>query len=262
MSASPGTSLLILDVKYIIIIIITNVKTVAPQVPHRQRIRPSLIPVQKKKKKMVSVKYVRRRSTAETRRVSSRIASRGPTATNTSSRLEESNQPKPKIQKKTTSKADTSISSPKTARIPKSQDHLPSDELIGWKYYPSTKDVDILTHRPDDGSKRLVPERLIQQRCPSQLYAYWNSFTRPREKIIQTDQYHVFDIIDENTSRGLKVQWVGYSPSDSDTTWEPVSKIREIAPESFNNYVIRKQFSEGHSDIRKSVEISKSDITH
>ncbi|KAK1973309.1 hypothetical protein LZ30DRAFT_790491 [Colletotrichum cereale] len=141
-------------------------------------------------------------------------------------------------------------------------DYLTSDELIGWKYYPSTKDVDILTHRPDDGSKRLVPERLIQQRSPSQLYAYWMSFARPREKIIQTDQYHVFDIIDENPSRGLKVQWVGYSPSDSDTTWEPVSKIRDIAPKSINNYVIRKQFSEGHSDIRKPVETSKSDITH
>ncbi|KAK1973405.1 hypothetical protein LZ30DRAFT_775880 [Colletotrichum cereale] len=141
-------------------------------------------------------------------------------------------------------------------------DYLTSDELIGWKYYPSTKDVDILTHRPTDGSKRLVPERLIQQRYPSQLYAYWKSFTRPREKVIQTDQYHVFDIIDKHPSHGLKVQWVGYSPSDSDTTWEPASKIREIAPESFNSYIIRKQSSEGHSDTRKSVETSKSDITH
>ncbi|WQF90332.1 Putative chromo/chromo shadow domain, Chromo-like domain superfamily protein [Colletotrichum destructivum] len=193
---------------------------------------------------MVSVKYVRRRRTAETfRRVSSRVASRRPTATKTSRRPEVSKHSKPNIQKKTTSKADTSISNPETARVPKSQD------------------VEILTRRPDDGSKRLVPERLIQQKCPSQLYAYWKSFPQPREEIIQTNQYHVFDIIDENSSRGLKVQWVGYSPSDSDTTWEPASKIRKIAPELFDNYVIRKKVSKGHSHIRRSVETLKSDIT-
>ncbi|WQF90520.1 Putative chromo/chromo shadow domain, Chromo-like domain superfamily protein [Colletotrichum destructivum] len=237
---------------------------------------------------MVSVKYVRRRRTAETfRRVSSRVASRRPTATKTSRRPEVSKHSKPNIQKKTTSKADTSISNPETARVPKSQgsetrisylylyllqlpldatahhgvDYLNSDELIGWRYCSSTKDVEILTRRPDDGSKRLVPERLIQQKCPSQLYAYWKSFPQPREEIIQTNQYHVFDIIDENSSRGLKVQWVGYSPSDSDTTWEPASKIRKIAPELFDNYVIRKKVSKGHSHIRRSVETLKSDIT-
>ncbi|WQF90515.1 hypothetical protein CDEST_15529 [Colletotrichum destructivum] len=40
-------------------------------------------------------------------------------------------------------------------------DYVESDELIGWKCSSSTKNVDILSRRPADGSKPLVPGRLI-----------------------------------------------------------------------------------------------------
>ncbi|KZL64628.1 chromo domain-containing protein, partial [Colletotrichum tofieldiae] len=207
--------------------------------------------------KMV-VKYVRRRNTARTfsRRVSTRVIPRQPTATKTVSRSEGSKQSKPKILQNTTSKVDNGIRSPKTERVPKSQDYLHTDELIGWEYYSLTKEVDILTRRPSDGSKRLVPERLIQQRCPSQLFAYWKSFSQPREKTVKSNHYHVFDIIDDDPSQGLKIQWVGYSPSDSDTTWESASKIRKMVPELLDDYLTGKQDSEAPSRIRKPVGIS------
>ncbi|WQF90457.1 hypothetical protein CDEST_15471 [Colletotrichum destructivum] len=115
---------------------------------------------------MASVKYVRRRNitTAPPRRVSTRMASRQTTATKTLNNPEGPAQSKPRIGNKTAPKADTKIRNLAIAGVPRSQDYLDSDELTGWKYYSSTKSVDILTRRPADGSKRLVSERLIQQR--------------------------------------------------------------------------------------------------
>ncbi|KAK2005261.1 hypothetical protein LZ32DRAFT_612243 [Colletotrichum eremochloae] len=197
---------------------------------------------------MGSVKYIRPRPRsvvrASPRRVSTRVGLRRSTTTDTLRRPKGFKQSRPQVRRQAT-RADTSARRRTTAVTPKSQDYLESDELIGWKYYPSTKRVDVRTRRSADGSERLVPEKLIQQRCPSRLYNFWGSFSQPREKTIKTNHYHVFDIIGEDPGRGLKVQWVGYSPSENDTTWEPMSKIRKMDPRLFHDYVTKKQISEG-----------------
>ncbi|KAK2036380.1 hypothetical protein LZ31DRAFT_237037 [Colletotrichum somersetense] len=190
-----------------------------------------------------------------------RAASTQPSTRKTRTRLAKSNRPEPRLGKKKASKAEASIESPKPAEIQKSDDYVESDELVGWKQYPSSKTVDIVTRRPADGSKRLVPERIIQQKCSSRLYAYWASFPQPREQTIETNEYHVFNIIDSRLPDEVKVQWVGYPPSDGDTTWEPASKVRKIAPKLLKNYITQKGVGIEHTRTRRPVDISKLGTT-
>ncbi|KXH60018.1 hypothetical protein CNYM01_14143 [Colletotrichum nymphaeae SA-01] len=209
---------------------------------------------------MASVKYVRRSriSRSSSCRLSKPVAPSQRTAVRTSNRLGGPTRSNFGIGKNTVSGAATSSRVSTTIEVQRSRDFLDSDDLVGWRRNPSTKNVDILTCRHADGSKRLVPERLIQQRSPLQLYAYWQTFSRPREETIDTNHYHIFDIIDDDASRGYKVQWVGYSPSDSDTTWEQPSKVGKIAPKLLDGYIMRRQACDASVSTRKCTGPSKS----
>ncbi|KAH0421981.1 hypothetical protein CcaCcLH18_13090 [Colletotrichum camelliae] len=126
-----------------------------------------------------------------------------------------------------------------------SKDYDQDDELVGWKINRSSHRVFILTLRSTDKSRRRVPEKTVQQKTPSKLDAYWRAFGRPREETLNTDHYHVFDILAYDPSRGaLKVQWVGYGTSDADTTWEPVKKIKEMEPDLLDELIEREGLDE------------------
>ncbi|KAK1993622.1 hypothetical protein LX36DRAFT_661362 [Colletotrichum falcatum] len=210
----------------------------------------------------MAVRYVRPQHATRTfGRASARAAravSTPPSTTKTRTRSARSNRAEPRLGNKKASKAEAVTKSPKRAGMPKSQDYVESDELVGWKYYPSSKTVDIVTLRPADDSQRLVPERIVQQTCPLRLYAYWASFSQPREQTIGTNEYHVFDIIGSRLPNEVKVQWVGYPSSDGDTTWEPASKVRKMAPKLLRDYVSRKEAAKEHTRTRKPVGVSQS----
>ncbi|KAK2036806.1 hypothetical protein LZ31DRAFT_547286 [Colletotrichum somersetense] len=100
----------------------------------------------------------------------------------------------------------------------------------------ATKSVDLITYRASDGSKRLVPEPVLQQKAPQKVYAYWQSFDQPREATIGSHYFHIFNILDQKGSK-LKVQWVGYTDSADDTTWDTAAKVRKMNPALLADYM-------------------------
>ncbi|KAI8176776.1 hypothetical protein K4K48_005822 [Colletotrichum sp. SAR 10_66] len=125
--------------------------------------------------------------------------------------------------------------------VPTTEDYDQDDELVGWTINRSSHRVFILTLRSTDKSRRRVPEKTVQQRTPAKLDAYWRAFDRPREKTLNTDRYHVFDILAYDPSRAaFKIQWVGYGTSDADTTWEPVKKVKQMEPDLVDDFVKRE----------------------
>ncbi|GKT61362.1 hypothetical protein ColTof4_01444 [Colletotrichum tofieldiae] len=133
-----------------------------------------------------------------------------------------------------------------------STDYDQDDEITGLKFRRSTRRVLFITHRPADASQRLVPERIIQTKTPSKLYAYWSSFGRPREATLGTGFFHIFDIVGQDAARGLRVQWEGYGTSDAETTWEPVEKVRSSNPALLRRHLGRQGIGEIslHRDVR------------
>ncbi|KAI8205138.1 hypothetical protein K4K52_004493 [Colletotrichum sp. SAR 10_76] len=120
-------------------------------------------------------------------------------------------------------------------------DYDQDDELVGWTINRSSHRVFILTLRSTDKSQRRVPEKTIQQKTPAKLDAYWRAFDRPREKTLNTDRYHVFNILAYDPSRAaFKIQWVGYGTSDAETTWEPVKKVKQMEPDLVDEFVERE----------------------
>ncbi|KAF9878157.1 hypothetical protein CkaCkLH20_04195 [Colletotrichum karsti] len=120
------------------------------------------------------------------------------------------------------------------------QNYQHEDIITGHEFKRATKQVLLLTQRPADASKRLVPERIVQRKAPSKLYDYWNSFGQPREVTLGTEYFHIFDLMNHDFARGLQVQWEGYGTSDEDTTWEPAKKVRSLNPVLLCHYLERE----------------------
>ncbi|KAJ0347775.1 hypothetical protein COL154_013819, partial [Colletotrichum chrysophilum] len=116
-----------------------------------------------------------------------------------------------------------------------------TDDIVGWRFDPPTKSVLLLTHRASDlyETTRLVPESLIQHRSPEKLYNYWASFGQPRQVTVGSDFYHILNILAHDADSMLKIQWVGYPPSDAETTWEPAAKVRRMNPVLLVDYITR-----------------------
>ncbi|KAK1579371.1 uncharacterized protein LY79DRAFT_344517 [Colletotrichum navitas] len=131
-----------------------------------------------------------------------------------------------------------------TVGVSQSTDFRKDDEIVGWKFNRATKSVDLITYRASDDSKRLVPESVVQQKVAQKVYAYWESFNQPREVTVGSDYFHIFAIIDQKNSK-LKVQWVGYTDSADDTTWETKAKVRKMNPTLLTDYLARRERAAG-----------------
>ncbi|KAI8278873.1 hypothetical protein K4K60_005890 [Colletotrichum sp. SAR11_57] len=120
-------------------------------------------------------------------------------------------------------------------------DFSETDDIVGWRFDPSTKSVLLITHRASDlyETNRLVPESLIQHKSPEKLYNYWASFGQPRQVTVGSDFYHILNILAHDADSMLKIQWVGYPPSDAETTWEPAAKVRRMNPVLLVDYITR-----------------------
>ncbi|KAH9225244.1 hypothetical protein K456DRAFT_1743473 [Colletotrichum gloeosporioides 23] len=125
--------------------------------------------------------------------------------------------------------------------LSESTDFSETDDIVGWRFDPSTKSVLLITHRASDlyETNRLVPESLIQHKSPEKLYNYWASFGQPRQVTVGSDFYHILNILAHDADSMLKIQWVGYPPSDAETTWEPAAKVRRMNPVLLVDYITR-----------------------
>ncbi|KAK7755101.1 hypothetical protein SLS62_002916 [Diatrype stigma] len=119
----------------------------------------------------------------------------------------------------------------------------------------------ILDHRPSEGEKGAIellvhwegetvdeatwePEEEIQKGAAETLYDYWKAKGGRHRALFQDrhlpEEYRVFSILrHQKKQRGgfhLEVQWVGYSDSPVDTTWEPETKLKTAAPGPLNEY--------------------------
>lgn len=78
----------------------------------------------------------------------------------------------------------------------------------------------------------------LQTQAPTAVFEYWDKF-ESREDATGLDIYHVFKILKRmNPSKGKEpkylIHWVGYRRKES--TWEPESKVKEMAPEELKSY--------------------------
>lgn len=129
-----------------------------------------------------------------------------------------------------------------------------NDRIIGHVVDENDHSVRLVTIRSVDESRRVVSEADVQRANPLKLYGYWGTFGKPREQTIGVDHFNVFAIVGHDVLRKrLRVQWVGYSDSSHDTSWEPVSKVRRIHAKLLDDYLFR------HSLNDKLLQISKSE---
>ncbi|TLD03334.1 uncharacterized protein PgNI_12352 [Pyricularia grisea] len=77
-----------------------------------------------------------------------------------------------------------------------------------------------------DGSKRLVPECIVQAQNQDKVLAFWGKFEQPRETTTKCSTYRIFKILDHDFKGKIirvRVQWVGYL--EELATWENASKL-------------------------------------
>ncbi|RYP03283.1 hypothetical protein DL764_005245 [Monosporascus ibericus] len=87
-------------------------------------------------------------------------------------------------------------------------------------------------------------EEEIQKGAAETLYDYWNSKGGRGRALFNElqlpEEYRVFKVLrHERRQRGgfhLEVQWVGYSDSPVDTTWEAETKLKTVAPGPLEDY--------------------------
>ncbi|KAF6816121.1 hypothetical protein CSOJ01_03184 [Colletotrichum sojae] len=129
-----------------------------------------------------------------------------------------------------------------------------NDRIVGHVVSEHDHLVRLVTIRPVDESRRVVSEADIQRATPSKLYAYWEAFGKPREQTIGVDHFNAFAIVGHDVrGKRLRVQWVGYSDSSDDTSWEPVSKMRRIHAGLLDDYLYKYSLND------KLVEVSRSE---
>ncbi|RYP45977.1 hypothetical protein DL768_007759 [Monosporascus sp. mg162] len=88
------------------------------------------------------------------------------------------------------------------------------------------------------------PEEEIQKGAAETLYDYWKSKGGRGRALFNElqlpEEYRVFKVLrHERRQRGgfhLEVQWVGYSDSPVDTTWEAETKLKTVAPGPLDEY--------------------------
>ncbi|KAI9150437.1 hypothetical protein HJFPF1_10203 [Paramyrothecium foliicola] len=80
------------------------------------------------------------------------------------------------------------------------------------------------------------PERELQSQVPDLVFEYWDA-QGGREKATGLEEFHVFRILDSAVDPpSYRVQWVGYRDTPADTTWEPRSLLRRVAPIALGLY--------------------------
>ncbi|CAM1502618.1 Fc.00g073940.m01.CDS01 [Cosmosporella sp. VM-42] len=90
----------------------------------------------------------------------------------------------------------------------------------------------------EGGEATWETEHALQTQAPTAVFEYWDKFGS-REDATGLDIYHVFKILKRmSPSKGKEpkylIQWVGYRRKES--TWEPESKVKEMAPEALKAF--------------------------
>ena len=88
------------------------------------------------------------------------------------------------------------------------------------------------------------PEVEIQREAAETLFDYWKAQGGRRRAVFVDmrlrEVYHVFKVLQHEKKRQggfqLEVQWVGYSDSAIDTTWEAETKLKNSAPALLHEY--------------------------
>lgn len=145
------------------------------------------------------------------------------------------------------------VGSADTGAWPSTEYHE-NDRIVGHVVSENDHLVRLVTIRSVDESRRVVSEADIQRATPSKLYAYWEAFGKPREQTIGVDHFNAFAIVGHDArGKRLRVQWVGYSDSSDDTSWEPVSKMRRIHAGLLDDYLFKYSLND------KLMEVSRSE---
>ncbi|KAH7029757.1 uncharacterized protein B0I36DRAFT_326322 [Microdochium trichocladiopsis] len=106
------------------------------------------------------------------------------------------------------------------------------------------KSVDLLVHWQGESPESATwePETEVQEGASELLFSYWEK-AGGRDRVlfkIESEVYHVFRILNhEKKPQGsfmLEVQWVGYSATKGNTSWETEVKLKKIAPELLDAY--------------------------
>jgi hypothetical protein len=102
----------------------------------------------------------------------------------------------------------------------------------------------------DDPKTTWEPEEELQDGASEMLYDYWKKqggrnaalFENGSQPLLK-EQYWVYKIIQHERVRSifqLQIQWVGYPADAANTTWEPESKVKNIANEMLQAYWVMK----------------------
>lgn len=162
---------------------------------------------------------------------------------------------------KPNSKADSSNKSPKKKgeNADGAQEQQDEDEeldegeeqevkaILNFRASESEKGaIELLVHWADETVDQATwePEEEIQNGAEETVYEYWKAKGGRGRALFQDlqlpEEYRVFKILrHEKKNRGgfhLEVQWVGYSDSPVDTTWEPEAKLKTAARGSLDEY--------------------------
>jgi hypothetical protein len=115
--------------------------------------------------------------------------------------------------------------------------HCVSDEEPGH--------IVLLVQWVDDPEETWEPEEAIQDGASEMLFDYWkkhggrNKAIFEGKKPLLKEQYWAYKILKHERIRStfrLQVQWVGYPADLANTTLEPESKLKNIAPELLEEY--------------------------
>ncbi|KAL0945038.1 uncharacterized protein CTRU02_202925 [Colletotrichum truncatum] len=131
---------------------------------------------------------------------------------------------------------------------PDAEIDFPSGVITDHNLDPDTYRVTFNWKRIGVREKQVIHEVHAQLIDQEKVLEYWHQaylVTRLlREQTLRCDFYHVFEILDHRRKASrcyLLVQWVGYSDAAEDTTWEPLSKIDNIAPLDVKDYLVKKR---------------------
>ncbi|KAI6541085.1 hypothetical protein MCOR05_004045 [Pyricularia oryzae] len=137
------------------------------------------------------------------------------------------------------------------------------DTIENWKIDRKQCIVTFAMKRTD-GSKRLVPECIVQAQNQDKVLAFWGKFEQPRETTTKCSTYRIFKILDHDFKGKIirvRVQWVGYL--EELATWENASKLLStLDKDRVNEYLERVSVGPDTSRIRELLDKhSKTGVT-